>query len=169
MSMSGVSIDPSCIDVYNKIKTCKTKCCLFKINDQGNKIIPVEESQLKYSRNPNPENFEKFTSLFSSKQCVYAVYNVSLACQSDSGLKTVREKIVFITWAPSSAKIKDKMLLASSSAALKKSCVGMAHDMQLGSESDLEAGEWVDSIGSMTTMKIAGEIVEFEGRSVGDW
>jgi len=166
--MSGVTIDPSCIEIYNKVKTCKAKCAVFKISDDGQKIIPVDETVIKYSRNPKPEHFEQFINYFEDGKCCYAVYNVGVGCLQD-GMKQVREKIVFCTWAPDTAKIKSKMLISSSKDSLKKACVGIAHDMQFSDESDLQAANWIDSIGSMSTMKIAGDICEFEGREVGDW
>jgi cofilin len=168
MSMSGVTIDQSCIDAFNKVKSCKTKCCLFKLSDDGKLIVPDDESMLKYTRNPNPETFEKFLSFFPENKCRYAVYNVSLGCMQDN-IKAMRDKLVFLTWAPDTAKIKDKMMIASSKDSLKKACVGIAHDMQFSDESDCAAENWISSIGSMTTMKIAGDIVEFEGRCANDW
>lgn len=169
MSMSGVAINPSCVDAFNKVKTCKIKCCLFKLSDDGKFIEPDEESQLKYSRNPGPESFESFTSMFPENKCRYGVYNVNLGCKGSDGIVSTREKMIFVTWAPDTAKIKDKMMIASSKDSLKKACVGIAHDMQFSDESDTQAGNWIDSIGSMTTMKIAGDIVKFEGRDTGDW
>jgi len=168
MSMSGVTIDSSCIESYNKVKSCKAKCCVFQLSDDGKLIIPDNETLLKYSRNPVPESFEKFIGMFPENKCRYGVYNVSIGCSQD-GMKQMRDKLVFVTWAPDSAKIKDKMMIASSKDSLKKACVGIAHDMQFSDESDLNAGNWIDSIGSMTTMKIAGDIIEFEGREVSDW
>lgn len=168
MSMSGVTISPECISMYNLVKTCKIKCCVFRISDDGKQIIPDEESALKYSRNPTPDSFEKFREFFPENKCRYAVYNASVACSQD-GIKAAREKLVFITWAPDTARIKDKMLCASSKDSLKKACVGIAHDMQFSDEGDHEASNWIDSIGSMTTMKIAGDIIEFEGREVNAW
>jgi len=169
MSMSGVAIDPSCIEKYNEVKSCKKKCCIFRLSDDGKTIIPDEESMMKYSRKANPETFEAFRSNFPENKCRYGVYNVNLGCRGNDGITATREKIVFITWAPDSAKIKDKMMIASSKDSLKKACVGIAHDMQFSDEGDTEAANWIESIGSMTTMKIAGDIVEFEGRDSGDW
>lgn len=166
--MSGVTIDSSCVEAYQKVKTCKNKCCLFKLSDDGKFIVPDEDSLLKFSRKPNPETFEKFLQLFPENKCRYGVYNVSIGCSCD-GMTQVRDKLVFLTWAPDSAKIKDKMMIASSKESLKKACVGVAHDMQFSDESDICAGNWIDSIGSMTTMKIAGDITEFEGRCKDEW
>jgi cofilin len=169
MAMSGVTIDPSCVAKYNEVKSCKSKCCIFMLSDDGKTIVPDEESMQKYSRKAKPDQFEQFTKNFPENKCRYGVYNVNLGCQGSDGITSTREKIIFVTWAPDSAKIKDKMMIASSKDSLKKACVGIAHDMQFSDEGDTEASNWIESIGSMTTMKIAGEIVEFEGRPAGDW
>jgi len=169
MSMSGVAIDPSCIDAYNDVKSCKSKCCIFQLSDDGKTIIPDPESTQKYNRKAKPDQFDKFCQNFPENKCRYGVYNVNLGCQGGDGIVSVREKIVFVTWAPDSVKIKDEMMIASSKDSLKKACQGIAHDMQFSDESDIEAANWIESIGSMTTMKIAGEIVAFEGRDKADW
>ena len=42
--MSGVAIDPSCIEKYNEVKSCKSKCCIFQLSDDGKTIVPDEAS-----------------------------------------------------------------------------------------------------------------------------
>ena len=44
MAMSGVAIDPSCIEKYNEVKSCKSKCCIFQLSDDGKTIVPDEAS-----------------------------------------------------------------------------------------------------------------------------
>lgn len=169
MAMSGVTIDNACIDAYTTVKNGKSKYCIFRIADNEKSIIVDENECPTYKRNANPEDFESFRSQFPSNKCRYGIFISQLACCGSDGIKGYRDKIIFITWAPDTARIKDKMMIAASKEAIKKSCVGIHYDFQFSCEADSEASEWIEKIGEAATMKIAGDIVEFEGRPVGDW
>jgi len=169
--MSGVTIDNACIDKYQTVKNGKSKYCLFKISDDEKTIIvdTSEDASAPYKRNPDPDDFEKFRSQLPSNKCRYGIYITQIACQGADGIKGYRDKIIFVTWAPDTARIKDKMMIASSKESIKKACVGIHYDFQFSCEGDSEATEWIDKIGEAATMKIAGDIVEFEGRQKSDW
>ena len=52
----------------------------------------------------------------------------------------IRQKLVFFVWAPDTAKIKDKMLIASTKDTVKKNFIGISIEIQATefSETDLE-------------------------------
>jgi len=169
MAMSGVTIDNSCIDAYTTVKNGKNKFCLFKISDDEKTICVDNDATAVYKRKADPDDFEKFRSHLIPNKCRYGIYITQIACQGSDGMKAYRDKIIFVTWAPDNARIKDKMMIASSKESIKKACVGIHYDFQFSCEQDSEATEWMDKIGEAATMKIAGDIVEFEGRPKGDW
>lgn len=80
-----------------------------------------------------------------------------------------RNKLVFIVWAPQSAKIKDKMVTASSKDALKKKFDGIQIEWQLNGSDEYEAGALIESLSTSPDIKTSGKIAQFEGLPVGDW
>lgn len=167
--MSGVTINGDVVDAFTKVKSGKAKFAVFRISDDKKTVIVDENSENEFKRGGSAAAFEQFREALPEKQCRYGVYYAELACKGSDGIKGIREKLIFVTWAPDNAGIRDKMLIASSKDSLKKAFIGINYDFQFSCEADTEAGEWIDKIGSESTMKIAGEIVEFEGQAVGDW
>jgi cofilin len=57
-----------------------------------------------------------------------------------------RNKILFIVWAPDSAKIKEKMLITSSKDAVKKKLVGIGKEIQATDASEIAYKEILDQV-----------------------
>ncbi|PAA70017.1 hypothetical protein BOX15_Mlig023025g7, partial [Macrostomum lignano] len=110
---SGVAVDPSVKDDFNDIKLGhKYAYMVFKIDS---------ESMIKTERTCVSCTYDEFTSSLPANECRYAVFDYKYCL--DDGSK--REKLLFIHWAPDSAKIRDKMLYASSKDALKRDLKGV--------------------------------------------
>jgi len=167
MSMSGVKLASPCVDAYQQVKKDKLKYATFKLNDKKTEIV-LEASE-KYSKPVTPDAFEQFLSLLPDSECRYAVYHAIVTLEDDSGTKADRDKIVFISWAPDNASIKTKMLHSSSKDAIKKAFEGVAIEFQLSGEDEKQAPEWIDKIGTLPNVKLAGRVTSFEGRPVEDW
>lgn len=168
-AMSGVEIQQNCVDAYNKVKAGKAKFAIMKISANEKQIELVEEAQAPYKQKADPADFEKFISYFQPNVCRYGVYITQIACQGGDGLKGYRDKVIFITWAPDTASIKQRMMISSSKEGLKKACLGHHYAFQFNDEGDCEASQWIDKLNDQANMKIVGDIVEFEGRVVADW
>jgi len=166
---SGVEVDDSCVAAFNLIKSGKQKYAILKINDDYSRIIVDESATCKYKRKPDPADFEQFLTHFPHDGCRYGIFLSQIGVQGSTGMKGYREKIVFVVWAPDSARIKDKMLVASSKAPLKSALQGINYNFQFSDEGEAEATEWIDLIAAAPVMKMAGEVIEFEGRSTDDW
>jgi len=69
--------------------------------------------------------YEEFVKALPPNDCRYAVFD--FAYEADGGQ---RNKILFIVWAPDSAKIKAKMLYASTRDAVRKKLVGVGTEIQ---------------------------------------
>jgi len=169
MSMSGVKISNDCINEYLDVKKNKKKWMIYKLNDKKDQIIPDTETSVAYNRDvQNPEDFEKFNSLLPELQCRYAVYHAVMTLD-DNQTESERDRIIFISWAPDNAKIKDKMLHSSSKDALKQALEGLGIEFQLSCEQEKEAAEWISRFNDLPNLKMAGQICKFEGRAAGDW
>jgi len=166
---SGVEVADACIAAYDLVKSGKQKYAIFKINDDYSEIVTCETEECKYKRKPVPEDFEQFLTHLPEDSCRYGIYLAQIGIMGVENVKGYREKIVFVVWAPDTAKIKDKMLIAASKEPLKKACVGINYSFQFSSPGEVEAKEWIEKIGDSAVIKMAGKVVEFEGRATDDW
>jgi len=172
MSMSGVSVDDECVKIWQAMKTKKIKCANFKLTPDYKKIV-VEQSSI-ITRNPrdppNPAYFEKWVESLPENECRYSCYDAEIGINLGVGVSSgSRSKMVFVCWAPGTAKIKDKMVSASSKDALKKKFDGIQIEWQLNDEQDYEASAIIEDMQCLPDIKTSGKIAVFEGRPVGDW
>ncbi|KAG0275144.1 cofilin [Linnemannia exigua] len=119
MATSGVKVHQKCIDTFLELKLQKThKYIIYKITDDLNSVEVVKTS--------NEADYDTFLSELPSEDCRWAVYDFAFKT-ADGG---DRNKIVFFSWSPDSAKIKPKMLYASSKEGLRKVLNGLAAEIQ---------------------------------------
>ena len=97
----------------------KFRYALYKRNDTDTEIV-IDSTA------PNSASFGDFVANLPANQCRYAIFDFEYNLGNDGN----RSKILFVVWAPDTAKIKDKMLTASSKDALKKKLVGISVEVQ---------------------------------------
>jgi len=116
---SGVGVHESCLEAFQKLKLKKTtKYIIFAINKEKTEIIMLKESTSK--------EYDEFLADLPENECRWAVYDLEFNVE-EGGL---RNKLVFYHWSPDTAKIKDKMVYASSRDALRRSFQGIAVEIQ---------------------------------------
>ncbi|KAN0123373.1 actin depolymerizing factor [Russula decolorans] len=116
---SGVSAHPDCLTAYEALKLRKkSKYIIFRLNDKKTDIIPEKELL--------SGDYDEFLKDLPETECRWAVYDLEF--QNDEG--SLRNKIIFFQWSPDGAKIKDKMVTASSRDALRRSFNGIAVEIQ---------------------------------------
>eukprot|EP01092_Planopodium_desertum_P002828 TRINITY_DN14557_c0_g1_i1.p2 TRINITY_DN14557_c0_g1~~TRINITY_DN14557_c0_g1_i1.p2 ORF type:complete len:137 (-),score=57.24 TRINITY_DN14557_c0_g1_i1:64-474(-) len=129
--MSAIHPTDECVNLFNEIKIGhKHKYAFFKFDNIADpKNIVVEKVG-------DTGTYAEFTKLLPADDCRYAVYDFDFT--SEDGRKM--NKLLFINWAPDSAKIKPKMLFAASKDNLKKKLTGVVEIQATdASEVDLEA------------------------------
>ncbi|CAF0836453.1 unnamed protein product [Brachionus calyciflorus] len=133
---SGVKVDPECIEAFNQFKLGKKDAfLLFGFNSNATKIIVLhKEVKLPDDQKKNKnEQWENLINMLPSNDVRYAVadvhYNTSEGPRTD---------MVFVTWAPETATIKQRMLMASSKDALKNALVGCRTTIQACCYPDLD-------------------------------
>ncbi|KAL7676967.1 hypothetical protein ACOME3_003216 [Neoechinorhynchus agilis] len=132
---SGVKIDNECIDAFNRLKMQKrSSFVIYGFTESFDKIVVAhEETRESCPVTEQNEHWYKLISMLQDNKVGYAVtilhYEADRRPQSD---------LLFISWAPSGASIKQKMLAASSTAAIKPALVGIRAAVQANSKSDLE-------------------------------
>lgn len=128
---SGVTVHDECLAVFQELKLRKKhKYIIFRLNDAKTEIIKYKES--------TSQEYEDFLTDLPENECRWAVYD--LEYQKEEG--GLRNKIIFFHWSPDGAKIKDKMVAASSREAIRRALVGIAVEIQ-GTDSSEVAYETV--------------------------
>ncbi|KAJ6585260.1 actin depolymerizing factor, partial [Mycena capillaripes] len=116
---SGVAVNPDCLEAFSQLKLKKTaKYIIFTLNKDTTEIVVEKTSQ--------STKYEDFIADLPEFECRWAIYDLEF--EKEDGGK--RNKIIFVSWAPDDAKIKAKMVFASSKDALRRSLVGIAVEIQ---------------------------------------
>ncbi|KAG0319800.1 cofilin [Linnemannia gamsii] len=131
MATSGVKAGQDCIDAFMDLKIGKAhKYIIYKIADDLKHVEVIKQS--------SDEDYDNFLKELPEDDCRWAVYDFAFKT-ADGG---DRNKIVFYSWSPDGAKIKPKMLYASSKDGLRKVLNGVAVEVQ-GTDFDEVAHETV--------------------------
>jgi len=107
----------------------KLKYIVFKINDTSTEIVVDTDS----SQDDEP-SYENFLLKLPEDQPRWAVYDLEFKTE-EGGL---RNKICFYAWSPDDARIKLKMVYASSKDALRKALEGVQVDIQATSSDEVD-------------------------------
>lgn len=108
----------------------ETKYIIFKLSDDNTQIEVEKES--------DSTSYDDFLNDLPPNSPRYGVYDFEY--EKDGGK---RNKICFYAWSPDEAKIKEKMLYASSKDALRRSLVGIANEIQGTDSSEVAYDEGV--------------------------
>jgi len=95
----------------------KYKYIIYKISNDLTEIVIDSTGDLDY---------EDFLGVLPEEECRWAIYDFEYEKEGAGR----RNKITFLSWSPDNAKIKQKMLFASSRDALKRSLTGVAIEIQ---------------------------------------
>ncbi|GLB38227.1 putative actin-binding proteins ADF family protein [Lyophyllum shimeji] len=116
---SGVGVNDMCLNEYQALKLKKAhKYIIFSLNKELTEIV-VEKTS-------SSQSYDDFIADLPETECRWAVYDFEF--EKEEGGK--RNKIIFVSWSPDGAKIKQKMLFASSKDALRRALVGVAVEIQ---------------------------------------
>ncbi|KAI0051273.1 hypothetical protein FA95DRAFT_1580674 [Auriscalpium vulgare] len=116
---SGVAVNSECLDTFQELKLGKKlKYIIYAVSKDKTEIVVVKTSK--------SADYDEFIADLPEDDCRWAVYDFEF--EKEGGGK--RNKICFYSWAPDDAKIKAKMLFASSKDALRRALVGIAAEIQ---------------------------------------
>lgn len=131
MSMSGVSVQPECVSVFNDIKLGhKYRYIVYALTPNLREITVLKKASPQYTYDDLVADFKEAED---SKQCRYAVFDADYELKD--GQK--RSKLVFFLWSPENAAVKQKMIYTSSKDTLKRALVGIGKDVQACDYGDL--------------------------------
>ncbi|XP_069136468.1 actophorin-like [Argopecten irradians] len=113
---SGVKTNDDCVKAYERLKTEHTaKCCVFKLNKNYTEV--ELETEVSCGKHDDMfDAYDEFMTKMPKDQCRYGVFEYG--GRKDTEGKMI-SKAIFVSWAPDSAAMKQKMVHASSLNALK--------------------------------------------------
>lgn len=140
---SGVKVEEVVKLKYDDIKKKKSyRYLVFYIKDE--KAITVEKVG---DRSSNYEQFLADLTSAGPEDCRYGVFDFEYTHQCQGTTEaSKKEKLFLMSWCPDSAKIKKKMLYASSFDVLKKCLVGVQKYIQATDESEASAETVEDAL-----------------------
>lgn len=114
MASTGVNCSDEVISKFNDIKLNRVKAKFVVYKVEGPAIVhdTISES----------DNWDDFVACMPENDCRYALYDMDF--QTADGRDA--NKLVMISWAPETAKVKSKMVYAGSKSALSGALVGVA-------------------------------------------
>jgi len=135
---SGVAIADDCKSIFEDIKKNKSyRYCVFYIKEE--KSITVEA---KGDRDSSYDDFLHDLQSGGDVECRYGLFDFEYEHQCQGTAESSKkQKLFLMSWCPDSAKIKKKMLYASSFETLKKSLVGVHKYIQATDASEASASE----------------------------
>mmetsp|Transcript_10129 Transcript_10129/g.17331 ORF Transcript_10129/g.17331 Transcript_10129/m.17331 type:complete len:142 (-) Transcript_10129:67-492(-) len=138
---SGISVASEVVDTFNDIKLShKHRYSIYKRNADNTEIV------LESVADPS-KTYDDFCAALPPNECRYGIFDLEYSKSEADGM---RQKIIFVVWAPDSARIKDKMLTASSKDAIKKQLVGISTEMQATDAGELDYNLLIDKVNSIS-------------------
>ncbi|XP_002738655.1 uncharacterized protein LOC100367892 [Saccoglossus kowalevskii] len=132
---SGVKCSDDVVSKFQEIKIGhKYKYVTYNISD--------DLSQIETESTVQQGSWDDFCAALPPDGCRYAVYDFDYELP-DGGK---RNKLIFVNWCPDSAKIKLKMLYATSKDAIKKKLVGIGNEVQATGLDELNYDEILEKI-----------------------
>ncbi|MFJ4659026.1 actin-binding ADF family protein [Nocardia sp. NPDC088792] len=137
---SGVSVRDDVVTEFNDFKAKRPpfnyRYFIYKIENDS--LIMIESTA------PIETDYEDFYQTLSAIEddCRYALIDLEVVTSDGRPAS----KLVFISWSPDTAKMKSKMLYASSAEAIKRVLVGVGIHLNATDASELEEDYVMDSI-----------------------
>ncbi|KAL4574820.1 hypothetical protein LXL04_021659 [Taraxacum kok-saghyz] len=122
---SGMAVDDECKLKFLELKAKRNyRYIVFKI----------EQQQVNIEKLGGPsESYEDFTNSLPRDECRYAVFDFDFITDENCQ----KSKIFFIAWAPDTAKVRAKMVYASSKDRFKRELDGIQVELQATDPSEM--------------------------------
>jgi len=124
-------VHEECVTKFQELKLGKKcKYIIYKLNKENTQIVIEKVSQ--------GGDYEDFLEDLPAYECRWGVFDLEYRKETAEGEPIVKyNKLMFVHWCPDTAKIKDKMVFASSKEALRRSLVGIPIEIQASEYSDV--------------------------------
>ena len=144
-SMSGVAVAEDCISVFNKVKLRSSglQWAVFRVEETEGSVLTDATGAAGHG------DYSAFISALPDNECRYAIYDYEYVNSEDC----VFNKLVFIIWNPDGARLKNKMLYASTKDFFKSRLSGIAVEIQATDLDEVSEEELRTSVGAILTRK----------------
>mmetsp|Transcript_264 Transcript_264/g.477 ORF Transcript_264/g.477 Transcript_264/m.477 type:complete len:140 (+) Transcript_264:87-506(+) len=134
MAQTGISVSDDVINEFNemKLKRISPKFIVYSI---------VDGQIVTENRGETEASFEEFISNLPADDCRYAIYDMDFTTTDGRP----GNKLVMVSWAPDSAKVKSKMIYAGSKDALTRALVGVSTKITATDLSELTVDAMVEA------------------------
>ncbi|CAM9938058.1 unnamed protein product [Ectocarpus sp. 13 AM-2016] len=99
---------------------------IYKIENDAEIIVDTFGDKTK--------TYEDFTACLPPNECRYGVFDLDFTTRDGREAN----KLIFISWSPDTAKIKNKMVYAASKEAIKSALMGIGIHLQATDQGELE-------------------------------
>ncbi|KAJ3427708.1 cofilin/actin-depolymerizing factor homolog-related [Anaeramoeba flamelloides] len=124
--MTGILPTNECIEQFHEFKFSKEdRFIIYKMDE---KLTQIEVEK----RGTKKESFEEFYNQLPRDDCRYICYHYDFDVNGQQ-----RSKLIFIGWIPSTSKLKNKMIYATTLLSFKNKLRGIGISLQINSPKDL--------------------------------
>merc|ERR1712100_685797 len=125
---SGISVASEVVDTFNDIKLShKHRYSIYKRNADNTEIV------LESFADPS-KTYDDFCAALPPNECRYGIFDLEYSKSEADGM---RQKIIFVVWAPDSARIKEQL-------------VGISTEMQATDAGELDYNLLIDKVNSIS-------------------
>eukprot|EP00163_Fabomonas_tropica_P012295 TRINITY_DN23554_c0_g1_i1.p1 TRINITY_DN23554_c0_g1~~TRINITY_DN23554_c0_g1_i1.p1 ORF type:complete len:140 (-),score=47.73 TRINITY_DN23554_c0_g1_i1:242-661(-) len=134
---TGIAVNDDCVNEFNELKLRhSSRFVIYRISEDMSEVIVEHKA-------PPETSYDDFVAKLPQDDCRYAVYDFEYDAPDGSGK---RNKILFIVWSPDTARIKSKMVYASTVSAVKRGLVGIAREVQATDASEIAHESLLDTV-----------------------
>ncbi|KAJ7524496.1 hypothetical protein O6H91_17G008300 [Diphasiastrum complanatum] len=127
-SASGIAVEDECKLKFLELKRKKTyRYIVFKIDEKAQRVV------LEKIGTPE-ESYDDFTASLPENDCRYAVYDFDFVTEENCQ----KSKIFFIAWSPDTARVKSKMIYASSKDRFRRELDGVHYELQATDPTEMD-------------------------------
>ncbi|RLM99715.1 actin-depolymerizing factor 7 [Panicum miliaceum] len=117
---SGMAVDDECKLRFLELKAKRThRFIIYKI-DEKKKMVVVEKVGEPVL------NYDDFAATLPANECRYAIFDYDFVTEENCQ----KSKIFFIAWSPDTARVRSKMIYASSKERFKRELDGIQVELQ---------------------------------------
>lgn len=138
-SMSGIAVTEDAVNLFYLMRLKATyKWALWQVDDGGTAVIIAAVGERQ-------STWQDFLAALPDNDCRYGVFDFDF--QTPDGQKL--HKMIFLNWAPDTARVKAKMMYASTKDFFKSHLDGLSLEFQASDRDDISEQEVGDAVRAM--------------------
>ncbi|EPS73519.1 actin-depolymerizing factor, partial [Genlisea aurea] len=125
---SGMAVHDDCKLKFMELKAKRThRFIVYKIEEKQKQVVVEKLGE-------PTQTYEDFTASLPAQECRYAVYDFDFLTEDN----VPKSRIFFIAWSPDTAKVRNKMIYASSKDRFKRELDGIQVELQATDPTEMD-------------------------------